>query len=136
MNLYIKVKDNKPFEHPISEENLRYFFPDISPQNIPEGYAIFCRLPQPVLLPYEVLDGCEYMFKDGKYWDCWKIRPMTLQEKNQAIQEALMYPPFPSWSFSEESYDWIPPVPRPTDGNEYRWNEETLSWKLRIETNI
>lgn len=135
MNLYIKIKDGQPFEHPITEENLRYFYPDISSDNIPKDYALFCRLPQPNLLPYEVLCGCEYVFKDGKYWDCWQTRSMTQAEKDEAVQEALMHQPFPSWSFDEESFDWKPPIPRPTDGKQYRWNEETLSWKLLIEDN-
>ena len=35
--------------------------------------------------------------------------------------------PFPSWTL-DASHDWQPPTPYPTDGNLYRWDEETLSW--------
>lgn len=35
--------------------------------------------------------------------------------------------PFPSWTLDEETCNWIPPIPFPTDGL-YHWDEETLSW--------
>jgi hypothetical protein len=35
--------------------------------------------------------------------------------------------PFPSWTLNE-SFDWQPPTPRPTEGH-WKWNEETLSWE-------
>jgi hypothetical protein len=35
--------------------------------------------------------------------------------------------PFPSWSL-DENYDWQPPVPYPSDGKEYTWDEATTSW--------
>lgn len=35
---------------------------------------------------------------------------------------------FPSWTFNSVTYDWDPPVPMPNDGNDYRWDEATLSW--------
>lgn len=38
--------------------------------------------------------------------------------------------PFPSWSLNEQTCLWDPPVPYPTDGNQYIWDEETLSWKV------
>ena len=35
--------------------------------------------------------------------------------------------PYPSWTLDAEA-EWQPPVPYPTDGKMYTWNEETLSW--------
>lgn len=35
----------------------------------------------------------------------------------------------PSWIINEETCTWIPPVPRPTDGKKYIWDEATVSWK-------
>jgi hypothetical protein len=35
--------------------------------------------------------------------------------------------PFPSWSL-DENYVWQPPTPRPDDGNQYDWDEDTTSW--------
>ena len=37
--------------------------------------------------------------------------------------------PFPSWVLVEETCLWEPPVPMPTDGNMYSWNESTTSWE-------
>lgn len=35
--------------------------------------------------------------------------------------------PFPSWTL-DANHDWQPPTPYPTDGNLYRWDEDTLTW--------
>ena len=34
--------------------------------------------------------------------------------------------PFPSWSWDEESYEWIPPVPKPLV--DILWDEENQRW--------
>ena len=43
--------------------------------------------------------------------------------------------PFNSWSLNEDSCNWEAPIPYPTDGNMYYWNEETLEWILSLITN-
>jgi hypothetical protein len=35
--------------------------------------------------------------------------------------------PFPSWTL-DANHDWQPPTPYPSDGNDYVWDEGTLSW--------
>lgn len=35
--------------------------------------------------------------------------------------------PFPSWSRHEG--EWLPPVPYPTDGESYLWNEDAQEWQ-------
>lgn len=35
--------------------------------------------------------------------------------------------PYPSWSLDEEG-DWQPPVPYPSDGKKYAWDEELGAW--------
>ena len=39
------------------------------------------------------------------------------------------YPPqpFPSWTRNEG--EWLPPVPMPTDGQSYVWNEDAQEWQ-------
>lgn len=37
--------------------------------------------------------------------------------------------PFASWVLNEETCLWTPPTPMPTDGKDYSWDEETVSWK-------
>ena len=41
--------------------------------------------------------------------------------------------PFPSWILNEDTCIWEAPIPYPQDNNNYKWNEQTLSWNL-IET--
>lgn len=38
--------------------------------------------------------------------------------------------PFPSWVLNESAWTWESPVPYPTDGKKYGWDEPTLSWVL------
>jgi len=38
--------------------------------------------------------------------------------------------PFPSWILDEDSCLWEAPIPYPSDGNLYNWNEDTLNWEL------
>lgn len=48
-----------------------------------------------------------------------------------ATRDAFIPPqPYPSWSLNEFSCLWDPPIPFPTDGNEYIWSEATQSWEL------
>jgi hypothetical protein len=41
--------------------------------------------------------------------------------------------PFESWVLNENTCDWEAPVSKPNDGQEYKWNENTLSWELITE---
>jgi hypothetical protein len=36
--------------------------------------------------------------------------------------------PYPSWTLNQTTWLWKSPVPYPTDGKFYSWNEETKSW--------
>ena len=46
-----------------------------------------------------------------------------------AVLDAFIPPqPYPSWLLSTETGLWVPPVPYPTDGKDYVWDEATLSW--------
>jgi hypothetical protein len=46
-------------------------------------------------------------------------------------RDAFISPkPFASFILNEETCLWEAPVPYPTDGERYTWNEETISWDL------
>lgn len=36
--------------------------------------------------------------------------------------------PFPSWTLNTDTCQWVSPVPKPEDGNGYRWDEENQAW--------
>ena len=38
--------------------------------------------------------------------------------------------PYDSWTLNETSCQWEAPVPYPTDGELYTWNEDTQQWDL------
>lgn len=38
--------------------------------------------------------------------------------------------PYPSWVLNTTTLDWEAPVPYPTDGKFYYWDEATQSWQL------
>jgi hypothetical protein len=38
--------------------------------------------------------------------------------------------PFNSWILNENTCLWNAPIPMPTDGKKYKWNESTLTWDI------
>jgi hypothetical protein len=49
---------------------------------------------------------------------------------NEELDAFVPPKPFASWTLNEETALWEPPVPYPTDGEIYTWNEETTSWDV------
>lgn len=48
-----------------------------------------------------------------------------------ATLDAFIPPqPYPSWLLNTQTCLWQAPVPYPTDGLDYYWDEATLSWVL------
>jgi hypothetical protein len=46
-------------------------------------------------------------------------------------RDAFIAPkPFDSWLLDEETCKWTSPVPYPTDGFTYTWNEAETAWEL------
>jgi hypothetical protein len=47
-----------------------------------------------------------------------------------AVNDVFIAPtPFPSWVLSQTTWLWEAPVPMPTDGKIYGWDEATVAWK-------
>jgi hypothetical protein len=38
--------------------------------------------------------------------------------------------PYNSWILNEQTCNWESPIPMPTDGQEYIWNENLANWEL------
>ena len=48
-----------------------------------------------------------------------------------ATRDAFIPPnPFDSWILDEDSCRWLPPVPYPSDGRLYHWDEELIQWVI------
>lgn len=133
MELYIRIKDGLPFEHPILEDNFKQAFIGIDTDNLPPEFARFVRVPPPVIDLFEVYEGCTYELVDGVYTDVHHVRPMTAEEKTTKIEEARARLP-ENWTLNEENLQPIKP-PRPTVKGEYpyRFDRETNQW---VESSI
>jgi hypothetical protein len=46
----------------------------------------------------------------------------------ESVSWEILPKPFESWIENSETGWWKPPVDYPTDGNNYTWDEATLSW--------
>lgn len=134
MNLYIKIKDGQPFEHPIIEENFHQAFPHINTNNLPPEFARFIRAARPPIGPYEKNQRCQYERReDGLYQDVWytdQMTPEEIKEKQDSVKQlwASNEQAPKSWVFNEETCSFKPPLPYPTDGKIYKWDEPTVSW--------
>jgi hypothetical protein len=80
MELYIRLADGQPVDHPILGDNFRQAFPDIDTSNLPAEFAQFERI-QPNPGKYEVVVGNTYQFVDSVVKDVWEYRPMTDEER-------------------------------------------------------
>jgi hypothetical protein len=133
MELYIRIKNGQPFEHPIIGENFRAVFPNVDVNNLPPEFARFERIVAPVLGVYQKNQRCEYeQGADGVYRDTWYCDEMTaeeIKEKQNAVKAYWsLNNGYASWVFDEQSCLFRPPVPYPGDGKRYRWDEEIVSW--------
>ena len=46
-----------------------------------------------------------------------------------AINDVFYAPqPYPSWTISAPTWEWQPPVPYPSTGGPYTWDETTQTW--------
>ena len=116
MELFIRIKDGEPFEHPIFGDNFRAAFPDIDTDNLPPEFVRFKRIEPPVLGPYEKNQSVRYEIgEDGVCRDIWSCEQMT-EEEIKAKQDEVKtlwaeneHTP-KTWVFDEETCSFIPPT--------------------------
>lgn len=131
MKLFIRVKDGKPVDHPIVEENLKQAYPEIDTANLPPEFIRFVRVPQPRLGPYQIYEGVTYEMFGEFCMDVHQVKHMTVQQmidKQNLVKERWAAGGWVSWIFDEATCSFFPPVPHPEDGKPYRWDEPTVSW--------
>ena len=131
MELFIRIKDGQPFEHPILGANFCEAFPDVDTSNLPAEFARFVRVAAPIVGVYENYIGVTYGLVNGVYTDIHGVVAMTAEEiatKQQAVKDAWALNGFASWLFNEATCSFEAPTPQPTDNKIYRWDEPTTSW--------
>ena len=85
MNLYIRIKDGQPFEHPILEENAHQAWPDVNFSLLPDWLGRFRRIPQPTpdvmpVSPYQRA-VCSYTLAADGFWeDTWGVEDLSAGE--------------------------------------------------------
>ena len=140
MELFIRIKNGQPFEHPILGENFRQVFPHIDTNNLPPEFARFERVEPPTLGVYEIMSPEEpvYELVDGVYKDVWYKRDMTFAEK--AVKKRRVIEIFYSreqaanwsaWVFDEDACIMRPPIPRPApiEGVLVMWCGADNNWR-------
>lgn len=131
MELFIRIKNGQPLEHPIFGDNFRQAFPDVDTNNLPAEFARFVRVAAPAVGVYEKNQSVSYQLVDGVYTDVFLVEQMTAEEiavKQQAVKDAWAANGFASWTFNETTCAFESPIPYPTDGKPYQWDESTTSW--------
>lgn len=131
MELFIRIRDGQPFEHPILGGNFRQAFPNIDTNNLSPEFARFTRVKMPVVGVYEVYEGVTYERDEDGFTDVHQVRAMTAEEvtvKQDVVKAQWAENGYASWVFDEATCTFNPPVPMPQDGKPYRWDEATLSW--------
>jgi hypothetical protein len=95
---------------------------------------------------YEVIDGIsdwEKYYGDIRNQRCLRTSYNGNIRKNYAgigftyddERDAFIPPrPHASWSLNEETCQWYPPKPYPTDGAIYEWIEPILDWVKPVST--
>jgi hypothetical protein len=122
MELFIRIKDGQPFEHPILKDNFIQAFPDIDVNNLPSEFAKFERIEKPILDLYEAFVSEEptYELVEGIYKDVWHKREMTTEEKTvvqqtviTAFNEREYASNWSTWILDESTCTMQPPILRP-----------------------
>ena len=85
--LYIRVQNGQPVDHPVTGWNLRMIYPDASEDNIPKGFERFTRIPPPILQPNQVLDGVVYEKTNYGWQDRYIVRDMNDEEKKHFVEQ-------------------------------------------------
>lgn len=91
--------------------------PDPAPTNEAQGAAFLESL------------GLGTGWKQTSYNSTFRKNYAGIGYTYDAVRDAFIAPqPFPSWVLDEDTCRWEAPVPYPTDGKVYAWDEDTVSW--------
>ena len=72
--------------------------------------------------------------KGGVYFGTDGIAPLRYNSAGigytyDSTLDAFIAPkPYPSWLLDTNTCEWKAPIPYPTDGKIYQWNEDTQQW--------
>lgn len=131
-NLLIQIKNGIAFEHPMTEESLRFFIHNLDINNPPEGYARFVRKPYPQLPPHQQLESVEYVLdselseelKTPVWTDKFNIRELSEDEIIKITSDQIR-------SANEKMKESMgAPYSAPDDGKLYLWSKSSNTWVI------
>lgn len=103
-------------------------------QVIAVNNATIDNLPFPESEPVGVefcqsLYGADTVWKQTSYNANFRKNYAGIGFTYDLVLDAFIAPkPYPSWLLNTTTCKWEAPVPYPTDGKKYYWDEATLSW--------
>ena len=73
--------------------------------------------------------GADTTWVQTSYNNNFRKKYAGIGDKFDALADVFYNPvaPYPSWTL-DDNFDWQPPIPAPTDGKRYTWNEDAQSW--------
>jgi hypothetical protein len=75
------------------------------------------------------LYGADTRWVQTSYNNKFRCRYAPIDGTYDASRDAFLFPkPYPSYVLNETTLEWDAPVPYPSDGKRYQWDEATLSW--------
>jgi len=75
--------------------------------------------------------GADTRWVQTSYNHRFRARYAGIGHTYDAVRDVFLLPrPYPSWTLDETTYEWVPPVPYPADGNYYVWDESAGVWVL------
>ncbi len=137
--LYIRMLNGRPVDHPMLRSNIESAFPDVDFDNLPDWLARFERVAKPrIENPYEIVNGPIYVLVGDTVKDQWIKRDMTEDEK--LLKQSRARTNFANdegnasrratWVFDEIQCAFVPPIPYPNDGKGYVWSDASQNWEL------
>lgn len=81
------------------------------------------------------IDFCKNLlggnWKQTSYNGNFRKRYAGIGYTYDAALDAFIAPqPYPSWTLDPVTTNWVAPIPMPTDGQHYTWNETTQAWDV------
>jgi hypothetical protein len=75
--------------------------------------------------------GLSGVWKQTSYNNSFRVRYAGLGYIYDQTNDLFIPPkPYPSWVLNQTSWNWESPIPYPTDGQDYIWNEDVGDWVL------
>lgn len=105
-------------------------------QGVVVNNAVFDDLPFPESEPIGV-KFLQELYQDNAVWkqtsynNNFRVRFAGLGFSYDANRDAFIRAkPYPSWILDNNTLEWEAPIPFPTDGRHYFWNETTQTWDV------